>query len=394
MRELTEQQQAAAEKFKRLRVGALFMACGTGKTQTATAIINGIDDADALFWLCPCRTIDNLKTELQKCGIRYEPQIIGIESIGQSDRIFLETKARIEATKRAILVCDESLKIKNVKAKRTKKLLTLSQATHYRLILNGTPITKNILDIYPQMEFLSPKIFKATFRQFKQRYCVICQKKQGKRVIKEWIKDFVNLDNMMSVIEPYVFQCDLKLSVKKEHKTENFYLNDDEYERYQELKENMIREIEEAEAHGEEAGFSFLKFVQLAQQEYSCAKEKFELLKKYADENTVVFCKFIRSFEAVKAAFPELTVLTYGKDSIGLNLQHKNRIVFFDKTFDYAHAEQSEYRIFRTGQTRDCEYIHFHGDVGLERLFDDVIERKESMIQHFKKNSKKIIKEL
>lgn len=391
MRTLTEQQAAAVEKFKRLRVGALFMACGTGKTQTAAAIVNGIDDADALFWLCPCRTIENLREELAKCELSREPQIIGIESIGQSDRIFLEVKTRIESTKRAILVCDESLKIKNIAAKRTKRLLLLSQAAHYRLILNGTPITKNILDIYPQMEFLSPKIFNATYRQFKTRYCVLGQKKLGKRVLKEWVKSFANIEHLQSVIAPYVFQCDLKLSVAREHKTEYFFLSDSERERYEELKEAMIRETEEAKNDGRDEGFSFLKFCQKAQQEYSCAAEKFECLKKFADSDTVVFCKFIRSFEAVKRAFPNLSVLTYGKSSIGLNLQDKRRIVFFDKTFDYAHAEQSEYRIFRTGQTRDCEYIHFHGNVGLENLFDDVIERKVNLIQHFKKNAKKVL---
>lgn len=394
MRELSEQQAAAVEKFKRLRVGALFMACGTGKTQTAAAIVNSITDADALFWLCPCRTIENLRTELAKCELSREAQIIGIESIGQSDRIFLETKARIESTKRAILVCDESLKIKNIAAKRTKRLLTLATAAHYRLILNGTPITKNILDIYPQMEFLSPKILGLTFRQFKTRYCVLAQKKQGKKVLKEWVKGFANIEHLQSVIAPYVFQCDLKLSVGKEHKSAYFALNEAEQERYEELKADMIREVEQAQAEGRDEGFSFLKFVQKAQQEYSCAAEKFELLKQYADADTVVFCKFIRSFEAVKKAFPALTVLTYGKNSIGLNLQDKRRIVFFDKTFDYAHAEQSEYRIFRTGQTRDCEYIHFHGNVGLEDLFDAVIGRKESLIQHFKRNAKKVLKML
>ena len=45
MRELTEQQKQAIEKLHKTRVGALFMACGTGKTQTASALVNSVDKA-------------------------------------------------------------------------------------------------------------------------------------------------------------------------------------------------------------------------------------------------------------------------------------------------------------------------------------------------------------
>ena len=73
-RELTVQQKEAVEKLRTLRVGALFMACGTGKTQTAVALINGIDDADLLVWLCPCQTKDNLCHELTECGFEVLDQ--------------------------------------------------------------------------------------------------------------------------------------------------------------------------------------------------------------------------------------------------------------------------------------------------------------------------------
>jgi SNF2 family DNA or RNA helicase len=46
--------------------------------------------------------------------------------------------------------------MKNFEAKRTQRMLTLGAMVEYKLILNGTPITKNVMDIWSQIHFLSP----------------------------------------------------------------------------------------------------------------------------------------------------------------------------------------------------------------------------------------------
>lgn len=391
MRDLTTQQESAIAKLQRLRVGALFMACGTGKTQTAAALVNSIQDADLLVWICPFRTKENLATELVECSMNYTAEIIGIESL-VSDRIYFDLLAKVKSAKRGILICDESLKIKNISAQRTKKLLELSKYAYYKLILNGTPITKNIMDMYCQMEFLSPKILNCSYREYKRKYCVIAQKKVGRRVVSEWIKDAANIDNLMSVIDPYVFSCDLKLSVGKEHHTRYYYVGDEELEEYHRLKQEMLAEMD---ACLYDCGnVHVLGYLQRMQQSYCTTERKFEIVEELADEKTIVFCKFIRSEEELKKRFPNLTILTYGKNSLGLNLQDKNKCIFFDKTFDYAFAEQSEYRIFRTGQKEDCTYYHLTGEVKLENLFDRCISRKESLVQHLKIAGRKVLEEL
>lgn len=44
---------------------------------------------------------------------------------------------------KTFIVCDESLKIKNWDAKRTKRIVQLGSYTEYKLILNGTPLSRN-----------------------------------------------------------------------------------------------------------------------------------------------------------------------------------------------------------------------------------------------------------
>lgn len=71
------------------------------------------------------------------------------------------------------------------------------------------------------------------------------------------------------------------------------------------------------------------------------------------------------------------------KHSYGLNLQDYNAIVFWDKTWDYAQREQIERRIFRTGQISNCVYYDLTGNVGLEGMINQNIERKRNLLDVF-----------
>ena len=64
---LYEYQSKAVNKLRKLKVGALYMEQGTGKTRTALEIIkNKIDKgkAEVILWLCPCSVKNNLKKML------------------------------------------------------------------------------------------------------------------------------------------------------------------------------------------------------------------------------------------------------------------------------------------------------------------------------------------
>lgn len=390
MRELTESQAAAVEKLARLKVGALFMACGTGKTQTAVALVNSVDGLDCLYWLCPCQVKDNLQAELEKCGCKYEAHIVGIESIGCSDRIYTEELAYIQQHKRVFIVLDESIKVKNARAKRTKRILTLAQHAEYRIILNGTPVTKNIMDIYTQMSFLSPKILGCRNEwAFRDRYCRYTTWKQGGRIKKTVITGYANVDHLLSLIKPYVFTCNLELKVEKRYHTLLWFLDYDEQDAYKELKDKLFERYSDSSDDA-----NLLAILSKLQHSYSCARNKWSLLDEYMTDKTIVFCKHIDCRDEVQRRYPRAKVMTYGKGSFGLNLQNYNRIIYFEKTFDYSFREQSEGRIYRNGQKLDCEYYDLTGDIGLEEMIDRCIGCKEGLVQHFKKQGKKAIDKL
>jgi hypothetical protein len=83
---------------------------------------------------------------------------------------FIYARRFLNATK-AMLIIDESSRIKNPDAARTKSLMRLQPLAPYRRIATGTPITKAPMDVFAQMEFLESGLLGTTsYRAFVAEY--------------------------------------------------------------------------------------------------------------------------------------------------------------------------------------------------------------------------------
>ncbi len=70
-----------------------------------------------------------------------------------------------------IIVIDESQRIKNPKAKRTKLAIALGDMAKHRYILSGTPILNDAMDVFAQYRFLDGgETFGKNFFEFRARY--------------------------------------------------------------------------------------------------------------------------------------------------------------------------------------------------------------------------------
>lgn len=408
MRKLTKQQEEAREHLSKWRVGALFMEAGTGKTRTAVELVN-TTDCDLVLWVAPLRTLSpnngiaSIPDEINKWGGFKCKNVLyyGIESISQSDRIYTEMLNKIATYKNVFCVVDESLKIKNSDSKRTKRLLQVSKLENikYKLILNGTPLSKNIMDLYSQMEFLSPKILNMTYNQYKNTFC--CYKQttkygpRGNPYVVEYITKYANIDYLYSLIKDYVYECELSLNITQNYYIRSYHLTEEEHYEYAQIKDYYLNE----DTLGELNDNIFFAMTQKMQHSYCCSENKFKVVDKLFEEipqeQTIIFCKYIQSQEECKKHYPKAMVLSYQKDSLGLNLQDYHYTIYFDKIWDLALRVQSGHRTFRTGQEQDCKYYDLTGDVGLEQLIDRNIDKKVSMTEYFKRKTKEeIIKEL
>lgn len=394
-----QHQSEAKRHLEEWKVGALFMEAGTGKTKVAVDIVNA-SPCDFVLWIGPLQTIrtGNVTNEVARQGGFNMPcSFVGIESIGGSDRIYLNTVEDLKSYEKPFVVVDESLKIKNADAKRTKRLLEIGKIVEYKLILNGTPLSRNLLDLWSQMEFLSPLILNMSLAQFKNTFCEWTRvtKSNGWRTYsKEYVTGYENVDYLYSLIRHYVFKADLKLGISQHYRSKAYYIDEDSSEEYARIKEIFL-EDEMLEWRNNNI---FLEMTQKMQHAYCCTGDKIDQVKSILAEEevdpskTIIFCKFIKSRELCERLFPECLVLSYQKDSLGLNLQEYNVTIYFDKVWDFALRTQSTRRTFRTGQERDCLYYDLTGDVGLERLIDRNIGKKVTMSEYFKKATKEQLK--
>ena len=394
-----QHQSEAKRHLEEWKVGALFMEAGTGKTKVAVDIVNA-SPCDFVLWIGPLQTIrtGNVTNEVARQGGFNMPcSFVGVESIGGSDRIYLNTVEDLKSYEKPFVVVDESLKIKNADAKRTKRLLEIGKIVEYKLILNGTPLSRNLLDLWSQMEFLSPLILNMSLAQFKNTFCEWTRvtKSNGWRTYsKEYVTGYENVDYLYSLIRHYVFKADLKLGISQHYRSKAYYIDEDSREEYARIKEIFL-EDEMLEWRNNNI---FLEMTQKMQHAYCCTGDKIDQVKSILSEEevdpskTIIFCKFIKSRELCERLFPECLVLSYQKDSLGLNLQEYNVTIYFDKVWDFALRTQSTRRTFRTGQERDCLYYDLTGDVGLERLIDRNIGKKVTMSEYFKKATKEQLK--
>ena len=376
---LNVDQESAVNKLEKLRVGALFMEPGTGKTLTALKLIES-SKADWVLFIVPFQTKQNLQDELDKWGFDLPYRIEGVESLSNSDRLYTELITEMKNHEKTFMVVDESLKIKNRFAKRTKRVLTLGEMSYYRLILNGTPISRNVMDLWSQMEFLSPKILKMGWQEFQNTFL---EWKYYPDTHKTIIIKQTNIDYLYSLVEPYVFDAKLNLEISKLNKNVTYWIED--YEEYYAIKEEFLSQLEYMR------DVEFLAYTQRMQMSYTLDPGKLKCINKLIKNNpepTILFCKYIKTKEYLEQKYPQCKVLTYGKGTFGLNLQAYKNMIFVDKTWDYAQLEQAQRRIYRIGQENDVKFFYLTGDVGLERMINRCIEKKTNILDEFKKASK------
>lgn len=392
---LLDSQLNAIDRLRHLKVGANFAEPGTGKTRSTMELIKSTP-CNYCLWLTPFQTKDNLKAEIDKWGgLPIELEIVGTETISSSARTYLNLYEKLQ-TVNAFIVVDESLKIKNWGAKRTQRIIELGKHCEYKMILNGTPISRNLLDVWAQMEFLSPKILNMGSAEYKNTFCeyTTIKKRFGNRWFqKSFITKYHNVDYLYSLIKHYVYECDLNIEIGKQYINVDYEIDEETKKEYQKLKEKYLDNEKLMMMNNN----IFLELTQKMQHLYCCTPDKFTVLDKILEshdrEKVLIYRKYIDSEEALKKKYPDIKVLSIQSHAYGLNLQDYNVIIGWDKVWDYALLDQRDHRVYRTGQTETCYFYDLSGNVNLESLMNENITKKGKLLKYFKQKGWKELME-
>lgn len=391
---MNNNQLQAFEKFKKLKVGALFMQMGTGKTKVAIELVD-YNKCDLLIYVAPFSTLKNIEDEFIKWNLKTKYILIGYETISSSDVKYLELLSKLE-NKKVFIVADESIFIKNEETKRFKRLLNIRDKCEYALILNGTPLTKNEWDLYNQMYFLSPLIIKMGREQFLNTFFKkITYKKKGQKENTFYKFSEVNAELLYKMVEPYIFKCELDFN--KEEENNYHYVPYEDEENYYKEKEDKLNEY--LEKGSSDVIINMLVSLSVIASNYT--KKNNELIKYIENKQVIVFCNYLDEIKYISDRIKCYLItgetkrrdviienfknnnipllMTYGVGSYSLNLQFCNEIVYSSINFDYAKLEQSKYRIKRIGQDKDIKYTYFLTDLGINKLILENIKRKYTL---------------
>jgi SNF2 family DNA or RNA helicase len=440
-----------------LKEFALFHEMGTGKTYTTINLASARftqGQINGLVVICPTPIKNVWEAELEKfCPVDYsvwvfesgdKPTIwmrekrdelkvlvVGVEALSIKNGKAIQAIEYFSRFHKFMCAVDESSRIKNYKAARTKTVVKVGGWADYRLILTGTPVTQGLEDLFGQFLFLSAKIIDCkNWYVFRNKYCVMggFQQKQ--------ILGYQFQDHLLDKIRPYVDyvtkeQClDLKpkvmaepLRVKPTDEQKHVMTQlRTEFSMEDRDKEITVSTVLERMLRYQQViggSFPFEEDGEYHVQPISGKNPKMEAMLEYIADipknaKVIVWARFVPEINYIIEALqdeydPESVVSFYGKttpeerkeNSIAFQKNPKVRfivsnqtvggygqtwtaatfVIYYSNTFSYEDRYQSEDRAHRKGQTNHVTYQDIEMDVPQDKMILKAIRKKRDLAE-------------
>jgi GNAT superfamily N-acetyltransferase len=441
---LMNHQVAAVDKLCHLTVGALYMEQGTGKTRTALSLAKQRIDADKIdvvLWLCPCSVKNNLREDIwYHCGeIPLEIIIKGIESLSASGRLYLKLLELVQQY-RVFLIVDESNLVKNHYAIRTSRITNIARYCKYKMILNGTPISRNESDMFSQWYLLDWRIlgyksffsFAANHLEYKE----VLNHETGVKVKTNRVARVLNIDYLTEKIAPYSYQIrkDECLDLpRKIHRSRSFELTQQQRQEYEYVKNMYLMSVDEIHASTIYKLFTALQHVVSGRYIDTLPEHKMRTSPLFesiydnpriielrdmintdiGNDKCIIFAKYQNEIDEICQLIESMgksCVKFTGKipqkkrqenrelfrkdvqffvankmcGAYGLNLQFCHKIIYYSNDFDLATRIQSEDRVYRIGQENTVYIYDLYGEDTIDEFIGKCLGRKENLVERFK----------
>lgn len=330
----------------------------------------------------------------------------------------------LAAYKPELIVCDESQRIKNPSAAQSKALHKLGDAAPFRMILSGTPVQNNAVDLYSQYRFLDPSVYGDNFYAFKNRYCIMGGYGQHQ------IVGYRNMDELVDKEHSVAYRVTKEECLDLPQQTFiNRYVQftDSEQAIYEQLRKSSFLELETGENVTATTILTmYLRLMQLTggfltADESTRPKQvntaKLDALADIVDDyvvdagkKLVIFARFRAEIAAIENLL-RLRKIQYGSiygdvpmeergkivedfqtnpdtkvfvaqiqtAGLGITLHAASTAVFYSYDYNYANYAQALARIHRIGQRLPVTYIHLVVDGSIDEKILAALENKEDM---------------
>ena len=323
-----------------------------------------------------------------------------------------------------LVIADESQRIKTHDANQSKAMHKLGDIAKYKLILSGTPVQNNAIDIFSQYRFLDPTVFGNNFYAFRNRYAIM-----GGFSNKQII-GYKDLDKLIKKEHSIAYRVTKDEALDLPEQTfETRYIRMDTKDKnlYEQIKKNSFAELEDGGSVSAPTVLTKLLRLQqftggFIQADESLKPElvfkgKFNALEDILDDyvidagkKLVVFCRFRAEIDLIQKLLEKKKIKycsIYGdikiddrgdivKDfqtnpktmvflaqidtaGLGITLTAADTCVYYSVNFNYAAYSQSLARIHRIGQKNACTYIHLTVENTIDEKVLKALARKEDM---------------
>lgn len=323
-----------------------------------------------------------------------------------------------------MIICDESQRIKTHDAQQSKAMHKLGDLARYKLILSGTPVQNNAVDLYSQYRFLDPTVFGNNFYKFRNRFCVMGG------FNKRQIVNYKDLDLLIKKEHSIAYRVTKKEALdlpEQTFETRYITLMPSEKKLYNTLKKESATEL----ANGETISASTVLTKLLRLQQFTggfviadgeekpqqIGSGKINALEDIVDDyvidsgkKLVIFARFRAELDLIQKLLDKKKLkygVIYGdiklsdrgeivrdfqenKETkvflaqidtagLGITLTAADTCVYYSVNFNYAAYSQSLARIHRIGQRNTCTYIHLTTKGTVDELIMKALHKKEDL---------------
>ena len=390
---------------------AYFCEMGTGKTRALLDIILNRDPVKVLI-VCPKSVITSWEDEFETYNYKSYEIVKGtkqkrlkiLDSAVQSFVINYEGLLSIGSSEIwksfDMVILDESSRVKNHEAKRTKLIIKAFKDTKCKYILSGTPITQSPMDIYSQFNFLDINFLgHASFYSFRGMYAVMGGF-GGYQIIRykqlDDLKDRLNrhsiqlkkedcLDLPEKIYQKRIVEMASELRVQYNTMRDQFVVelsNGDDLTASNVLSKMLRLQQISSGSYLEGKANNKIKELDTILDDTGCCPDGDGIR---GDGSLVIFARFRASLDLISDLL-EKKEIKYGRidgsvnertdiirdfqagrtnvivcqeqaAGLGITLHRAHTMVYYENTFSLEDRKQSEDRIHRIGQGDKCTYI-------------------------------------
>jgi SNF2 family DNA or RNA helicase len=419
----------------------LFMEMGTGKTLVAIGAAGeryAAGEIQKLLVVAPLSVVDVWEREFKKhAAFPYDIQVVRggkIPEFGDGLQVAITNYDQLvqrggkEGTfdvvkkwKPDMMILDESQRIKNREAKRSQAIHELAEDVRYRLILTGTPVTQNVLDLWSQYYFLDKGVFGDNWYAFRGRYAIMGGW-EGKEVIG--YRNVTEVSEKALKVAYRVTKADA-LDLPP-YVDELLYceLEPDTRAHYEKMKRDAMLVMEGVgSSHAPLVLTQLLRLGQMAggfltikpedgegTEVRQIGSEKLTVLREFIDDfpkdkKLVIFCRFLAEIDAIMKMLssmkisaesltgatrergkqidrfqygesPRVLVVQMSTGGLGIDLWRADTEVFFSYGYSFADYDQARARVHRVGQKNNVTYVHLIAKDTVDEAIIDALERK------------------